>query len=112
MIYFDNLHLYSNHIQGDVAFSCMGTTHRLTGSKEAKWEVYFDYQYQFARLASNNETPVLVLLSALNADEIGTHKQRIYPHEQNKHPQSQRHRKSFKTLTKKSHGSCKFVTVL
>ena len=67
VVNFDELHQYASHIEGDVAFSCLGTTLKLAGSKDAQWKVDFDYQYDFARIASRNNIPVLVLLSALNA---------------------------------------------
>lgn len=54
-----------NHlVQGDVAFSAMGTTLKTAGSKKAQWKVDYDYQYNFSKVASENAVPVFVLVSA------------------------------------------------
>jgi uncharacterized protein YbjT (DUF2867 family) len=42
---------WQNLVQGDVAFSCMGTTLKNAGSKEAQKKVDFNYQYNFAKAA-------------------------------------------------------------
>lgn len=64
---FDRLEDYKNEIMGDVAFSCMGTTLKAAGSKDAQWKVDYDYQLKFAELAKANNIPVFVLVSAINA---------------------------------------------
>ena len=53
---------------GDVAFSSMGTTLKAAGSKEAQWKVDYDYQYHFAKAASENKVPAYVLVSAYGAN--------------------------------------------
>lgn len=68
IVYFDQLDNWSDLITGDIAFSCMGTTLKAAGSKEAQWKVDFDYQYLFAEIASKNNIPTFVLLSSQNAD--------------------------------------------
>ena len=65
---FDHLENYRDYIKGDVAFSCMGTTAKTAGSKEAQWIVDHDYQYNFAKLAKENGIPHFVLLSSKGAD--------------------------------------------
>lgn len=65
---FDNLENYADAIQGDVAFSCLGTTLKAAGSKEAQWKIDYDYQYKFAELAKRNAVPTFVLVSAINAN--------------------------------------------
>lgn len=68
IIDFSRLDEYSDSIQGDVAFSCLGTTLKDAGSKEAQWTVDHDYQYQFAKLAAQNGIPVFALLSSMGAN--------------------------------------------
>ncbi|MTK54287.1 NAD(P)H-binding protein [Paludibacter sp.] len=65
---FDKLHEYAEQINGDVAFSCLGTTLKDAGSKEAQWKVDYDYQYNFAKIARQNGITTFVLMSAQNAD--------------------------------------------
>lgn len=64
---FESLSNYSQHIQGDVAFSCLGTTLKDAGSKAAQWRVDHDYQLEFATLAKANGVESFVLLSAIGA---------------------------------------------
>ena len=54
-------------VKGDVLFSALGTTLKAAGSKEAQWKIDYEYQYQFAKAARENEVPNLVLVSAGNA---------------------------------------------
>ena len=65
---FDHLENYKDEIKGDIAFSCLGTTLKAAGSKDAQWKVDYDYQYKFAEIAKENEIPTFVLLSAKNAN--------------------------------------------
>jgi uncharacterized protein YbjT (DUF2867 family) len=51
-------------VKGDVLFSCLGTTLKIAGSKEAQWKIDHDYQYHFAQAAKANNVPQLVLVSA------------------------------------------------
>jgi dTDP-4-dehydrorhamnose reductase len=51
-------------VKGDVLFSCLGTTLKAAGSKEAQWKIDFDYQYNFAKAASQNKVVRYVLVSA------------------------------------------------
>ncbi len=64
---FNKLSDWGNLIKGDIAFSCMGTTLKAAGSKEAQWTVDYNYQYHFAEIASQNMIPFFVLLSSQNA---------------------------------------------
>lgn len=64
---FEDLASYGDHIRGDVAFSCLGTTLRDAGSKEAQWRVDHDYQWEFAKLARENGVGAFILLSAHGA---------------------------------------------
>ncbi|UBB90133.1 NAD(P)H-binding protein [Candidatus Kaistella beijingensis] len=55
-------------IKGDVAFSCLGTTLKDAGSKDAQRKVDFDYQYQFAKNAKENEVEDYILVSSYGAN--------------------------------------------
>ena len=65
---FEHLEQYKNVINADIAFSCLGTTLKIAGSKENQWKVDFDYQLKFAQLAKENNISTFVLLSALGAN--------------------------------------------
>ncbi|OOG19526.1 hypothetical protein BWD42_06280 [Sphingobacterium sp. CZ-UAM] len=65
---FDRLKEFEEEIRGEVAFSCLGTTRKDAGSKDAQWKVDHDLNLQFAAFAKKNEIPCFVLLSAVNAD--------------------------------------------
>ena len=54
-------------VKGDVLFSCLGTTLKLAGSKVAQWKIDYEYQYQFAKIAKENNVTSYVLVSAANA---------------------------------------------
>ena len=64
---FDTPEAWSDLLHGDVAFSCLGTTLAVAGSKDAQWRVDYDYQYAFAEHCKNNEVPTFVLVSAAGA---------------------------------------------
>lgn len=68
IIDFNQIEKYTAEINGDVAFSVMGTTLKDAGSKEAQWKVDYDYQYHFAKLCSEQNVPTFVLLSAIGVD--------------------------------------------
>ena len=58
---------WADLLHGDVAFSCLGTTLAVAGSKEAQWRVDYDYQYAFAQQCRTNGVPTFVLISAAGA---------------------------------------------
>ena len=64
---FENPEAWADLLRGDVAFSCLGTTLAVAGSKEAQWRVDYDYQYNFAEHCRNNGVPTFVLVSAAGA---------------------------------------------
>lgn len=64
---FDTPEAWSDLLRGDVAFSCLGTTLAVAGSKEAQWRVDYDYQYAFAEHCRQNGVPTFVLVSAAGA---------------------------------------------
>ena len=68
IIDFDKMENYKELIKADVAFSCMGTTLKIAGSKENQWKVDHDYQLKFAEICHENNVPSFVLLSAMNSN--------------------------------------------
>lgn len=64
---FETPEAWADLLRGDVAFSCLGTTLAVAGSKEAQWRVDYDYQYNFAKHCRNNGVPTFVLISAAGA---------------------------------------------
>jgi len=67
VVNFDTPEAWADLLQGDVAFSCLGTTLAVAGSKEAQWRVDYDYQYAFAQQCKANGVPTFVLVSAAGA---------------------------------------------
>lgn len=65
---FDRLEDYRSDIEGDVAYSTLGTTLKAAGSKEAQWVVDYDYQLKFAALCKINHIKTFVLLSSAQAN--------------------------------------------
>ena len=64
---FDNLEAVSEHIRGDVWFSCLGTTLKTAGSKAKQWHIDYEIPFQFAQLAKRNGVSAAVLLSSYGA---------------------------------------------
>ncbi len=60
--------LWQDKVQGDVLFSCLGTTLKVAGSKEAQWRVDYDYQYEMAKIAHQNGVSRCVLVSSAYAN--------------------------------------------
>ena len=67
VVNFDTPEVWADLLHGDVAFSCLGTTLAVAGSKEAQWRVDYDYQYAFAQQCKANGVPTFVLISAAGA---------------------------------------------
>ena len=65
---FEHPEVWADLLHGDVAFSCLGTTLAVAGSKEAQWRVDYDYQYAFAQQCKANGVPTFVLVSAAMAN--------------------------------------------
>jgi len=63
-INFDDFNSWKNVVDGDVAFSCLGTTLKDAGSKEQQKKVDFEYQLNFAKAAKENHVEHFVLVSA------------------------------------------------
>jgi uncharacterized protein YbjT (DUF2867 family) len=65
---FDEIEKYKSEITGDVLFSTLGTTLKTAGSKEAQYKIDFDYQFNVAKIDSENGVKNLVLLSSAGAN--------------------------------------------
>ena len=67
VIDFDRPEQWQNLLQGDVLFSCLGTTIKAAGSQEAQWKVDYTYQYEAAKAARENGVETYVLVSSIGA---------------------------------------------
>ncbi|OWR14164.1 NAD(P)H-binding protein [Chryseobacterium sp. VAUSW3] len=68
IVNFDKPEEWKDLVKGDVAFSCLGTTLKAAGSKEAQRKVDYDYQYNFAKAAKENEVEDYILVSSYGAN--------------------------------------------
>ena len=66
---FSKIEEYKDLIKGDVLFSCLGTTLRDAGNKDKQYQVDFTFQYEFAKIASENSVPIYSLISSTGANE-------------------------------------------
>lgn len=64
---FDQIDSFNDMIKADVVFSCMGTTLKVAGSKDAQWKIDYTYQYDIAKAAKENGVESFVLVSSSNA---------------------------------------------
>lgn len=67
LIDFSKIESYKELIQGDILFSCLGTTLNAAGSKDKQFQVDYTYQYKFAKLASENGVKTYSLVSSVGA---------------------------------------------
>jgi uncharacterized protein YbjT (DUF2867 family) len=58
---------WSALVQGDVAFSSLGTTLKQAGSQAAQRVIDYDYQLVFAKAAAEHGVPTFVLVSSASA---------------------------------------------
>ncbi|MBO6029689.1 MAG: NAD(P)H-binding protein [Bacteroidales bacterium] len=68
VIDFDHPEQWKNLLQGDVLFSCLGTTIKAAGSQEAQWKVDYTYQYEVAKAARENGVGTYALVSSIGAN--------------------------------------------
>ncbi|HEX7870526.1 MAG TPA: NAD(P)H-binding protein, partial [Chryseobacterium sp.] len=68
IVNFEKPNEWKDSVKGDVAFSCLGTTLKNAGSKEAQRKVDFDYQYEFAKAAKENNVDDYILVSAYGSN--------------------------------------------
>ena len=66
---FSKLNKYKDLVKGDILFSALGTTKSDAGSKEKQYLVDYTYQYEFAKMASDNGVPHYSLISSLGANK-------------------------------------------
>lgn len=65
---FNQLDKYVSLFQGDLLFSCLGTTLRQAGSIEAQRQVDVDYQFKAAQIAASNGVRHYLLVSSSGAN--------------------------------------------
>jgi uncharacterized protein YbjT (DUF2867 family) len=68
IINFDKLEDYKEKLIANDIFCCLGTTMKNAGSKEAFYQVDFEYVYNLAKLTSVNGATTFNLISAMGAD--------------------------------------------
>lgn len=64
---FDQLDQVAKYINGDVLFSCLGTTLKAAGSKENQWHIDYEIPAGFTEIAKRNGIKKIVLLSSYGA---------------------------------------------
>jgi uncharacterized protein YbjT (DUF2867 family) len=64
---FDKLEEVSQHITGELWFSCLGTTLKTAGSKDKQRHIDYEIPMKFAAIAKSNGVSSMVLLSAYGA---------------------------------------------
>ena len=69
VINFAEIDKYSNIINGDILFSALGTTLKDAKSKKKQFEVDYTYQYNLAKISSDNNVKTLSLVSSSGANE-------------------------------------------
>ncbi len=65
---FTNLIEYKDLIKGDILFSALGTTKKDAGGKKEQYLVDYTYQYEFAKMASENGVANYSLVSSTGAN--------------------------------------------
>lgn len=68
IVNFEKPEEWKDLVHGDVAFSCLGTTLKDAGSKEAQKKVDYDYQLNFAKTARENNVDDYILVSSYGAN--------------------------------------------
>tara|TARA_B100001758_G_scaffold230532_1_gene226292 strand:+ start:112 stop:765 length:654 start_codon:yes stop_codon:yes gene_type:complete len=65
---FSRLNNYKDLVNGDIFFSALGTTRKDAGSKKEQYLVDYTYQYEFAKIASENKVNHYSLVSSVGAN--------------------------------------------
>jgi uncharacterized protein YbjT (DUF2867 family) len=68
IVNFNEIAKWKDKIVGDDLFSAMGTTIKKAGSKEAQYKIDVTYQYEFAKVASENGVKNYFLVSSSGAN--------------------------------------------
>ena len=66
---FSRLNNYKDLVNGDIFFSALGTTRKDAGSKKEQYLVDYTYQYEFAKMASENKVIHYSLVSSVGAND-------------------------------------------
>ena len=59
---------YKDLIKGDILFSALGTTKKDAGGKNQQYEIDYTYQFEFAKMASENRVANYSLVSSTGAN--------------------------------------------
>ena len=68
-INFSRLREHKSLVKGDVLFSALGTTKQEAGGKKEQFLVDYTYQYEFAKMASENGVSHYSLVSSIGANK-------------------------------------------
>jgi len=68
-INFSRLSEYNSLVEGDILFSALGTTKQEAGGKKEQFLVDYTYQYEFAKMASENGVSHYSLVSSIGANK-------------------------------------------
>ena len=68
VIDFNEIENNKDLVRGDVLFSALGTTKKDAGGKNQQYEIDYTYQYEFAKIASENGVGQLSLVSSIGAN--------------------------------------------
>ena len=66
---FSKLSEYNSLVRGDILFSALGTTKLEAGGKKEQFLVDYTYQYEFAKIASENNISHYSLVSSIGANK-------------------------------------------
>ena len=66
---FSRLNEYNSLVEGDILFSALGTTKQGAGGKKEQFLVDYTYQYEFAKIASENGVSHYSLISSIGANK-------------------------------------------
>ncbi len=66
---FSRLNNYKDLVNGDIFFSALGTTIKDAGSQKEQYLVDYTYQYEFAKMASENRVNHYSLVSSVGAND-------------------------------------------
>ncbi|MFT3702164.1 MAG: NAD(P)H-binding protein [Agriterribacter sp.] len=69
---FDNLESVAASINGNVLFSCLGTTLKAAGSKDRQWHIDYEIPLRFAEISKRHGVSQMVLLSAYGASSTSS----------------------------------------
>lgn len=69
IIHFHEMRIWKHLITGDELYSALGTTLKTAGSKEAQYEVDFEYQLDVAKFGLENGIQKYALVSSLGATQ-------------------------------------------